>query len=263
MFEFLIVPFLAGLLVTAVLALAGNGLLLRGSVWQALALGQWAAVGGVLASALAWPAWLVSAVLGATIMALLQRCPDRERVPLGVFLGGLAAVTLLAANHARASLAAARWAEGQLYFVAGIDLVAIMGMAVASLAGRAGLERVWLYAQTSPDVPANRAPGLFQRSIDLGWLVAAIVLGTLTLGLPAALATLLFPAWAASWFASDLKSLLRWTQILALSGFAGAWTLALALDQPFAPVLVLVNLSVTVCVRWGGVLHRARFHNPN
>jgi len=34
-------------------------------------------------------------------------------------------------------------------------------------------------------------------------------------------------------------------------------------DQPFAPVLVLVNLLVAVGIRWGGALHRARFHNPN
>ncbi len=236
---------------TAILALAGNGLLLQGSVWQALALGQWAAVGGVLASALAWPVWPISIGLGATIMALLQRCPDRERIPLGVFLAGLAAVTLLAANHAQASIAAAAWAEGQIYFVAGIDLVIIAVMAVVSLAARAELTTLWLHAQAHPDIPGNRAPSLFQYSLGLSWLVVVIVLGTLTLGLPAALATLLFPAWAAAFFASDFKNLLLWTQILALCGFVAAWTLALALDQPFAPVLVLVNLLVTVGIRWG------------
>ncbi|NJN45151.1 MAG: ABC transporter [Candidatus Competibacteraceae bacterium] len=263
MFELLIVPFLAGFLITAVLALAGNGLLLRGSTWQALALSQWAAVGGVLASVLVWPAWPVSLALGAAVLGLLKRGSDRERMPLGVFLVGLAAVTLLATNHPRASLAAARWAEGQLYFAASGDLVAIAGVAVAALAMRAVLKRVWLHAQTHPDVPANQAPGTFQHGCELGWLVATIVLGTLTLGVPAALATLLFPAWTAAGFASDLKGLLYWTQVLALSGFVGAWLLALALDQPFAPVLVLVNLLVAVCVRWVGALHGARFHNPN
>lgn len=247
--DLLLVPFVAGLLVTAVLALAGAGLFLRGSVWQALALGQWAAAGGVLASVLHWPVLPVALALGAGVMALLQRSPDRERLPLAVFLAGLAAVTLLAANFAQASLAAASWAEGQLYFAGPRELWAVLALGAASLLLGPGLRRVWLHAQLAPDVAARPAPAAGLRLAEIAWLVAAIVLGSLVLGLPAALATLLLPAWGAAWLARNLIGLLLWSQAIALAGFLIAWSLSLPLDQPFAPVLVLVNAALALGAR--------------
>lgn len=247
--DLLLVPFLAGLLVTAVLALAGAGLFLRGSVWQALALGQWAAAGGVLASVLHWPVLPVALALGAGVMALLQRTPDRERLPLAVFLAGLAAVTLLAANFSQASLAAAAWAEGQLYFAGPQDLWAVAALALASLVLVAGLLKVWRHAQLAPDVPATPAPAAWLRLTEIAWLVAAIVLGSMVLGLPAALASLLLPAWGAAHLAHNLRGHFLWAQSLALAGFLIAWSLSLPLDQPFAPVLVLVNVALALAAR--------------
>lgn len=247
--DLLFVPFLAGLLVTGVLALAGAGLFLRGSVWQALALGQWAAAGGVLASVLHWPVLPVALLLGAGVMALLQRSADRERLPLAVFLAGLAAVTLLAANFSQASLAAAAWAEGQLYFAGPAELWAVAALAIMSLMLWPGLRRVWLHAQVAPDVPATPPPAHWLRLTEIAWLVAAIVLGSLVLGLPAALATLLLPAWGAAYLARNLRGLFLWTQVIALSGFLIAWGLSLPLDQPFAPVLVLVNAALALAAR--------------
>jgi len=247
--DLLLVPFVAGLLVTAVLALAGAGLFLRGSVWQALALGQWAAAGGVLASVLHWPVLPVALALGAGVMALLQRTPDRERLPLAVFLAGLAAVTLLAANFSQASLAAAAWAEGQLYFAGPQELWAVAALALASLMLVPGLLKVWRHAQLAPDVPAKRAPAAWLRLTEIAWLVAAIVLGSMVLGLPAALASLLLPAWGAAHLARDLRGHFLWAQSLALAGFLIAWSLSLPLDQPFAPVLVLVNIVLALVAR--------------
>ncbi len=247
--DLLLVPFAAGLLITAVLALAGAGLFLRGSVWQALALGQWAAAGGVLASVLHWPVLPVALVLGAGVMALLQRSPDRERLPLAMFLAGLAAVTLLAANFAQASLAAAAWAEGQLYFAAPRELGFVVALGVASVVLLPGLQRVWRHAQLAPDVPATPAPAAWLRLTEIAWLVAAIVLGSLVLGLPAALATLLLPAWGAAHLARNLRGHILWAQALAVAGFLIAWGLSLPLDQPFAPVLVLVNVALAVAAR--------------
>ncbi len=247
--DLLFVPFVAGLLITVVLALAGAGLFLRGSVWQALALGQWAAAGGVLASVLHWPVLPVALVLGAGVMALLQRSPDRERLPLAVFLAGLAAVTLLAANFPQASLAAAAWAEGQLYFAGPHELWAVVALGVASLMLAPGLYRVWRYAQVAPDVPAAPAPPAWLRLTEIGWLVAAVVLGSMVLGLPAALATLLLPAWGAAYLARNLRGLFLWAQAIALAGFLIAWSLSLPLDQPFAPVLVLTHAALALGAR--------------
>lgn len=247
--DLLLVPFIAGVLVTAVLALAGAGLFLRGSVWQALALGQWAAAGGVLASILHWPVLPVALLLGGGVMALLQGSRDRERLPLAVFLAGLATVTLLAANFAPASLAAAAWAEGQLYFAGPGELWSAAGLGLATLLMLPLLRRVWLHAQVAPDVAAAPGPASWQRLGEIAWLVAAIVLGSMVLGLPAALATLLLPAWGAACLAHNLLGLLLWTQALALAGFLLAWGLSLPLDQPFAPVLVLVNVGIAIAAR--------------
>lgn len=239
--DLLLIPFVAGALTTGVLALAGTGLFLRGSVWQALALGQWAAAGGVLASVLHGPVLPVALLVGGGVMAVLQRSPDRERLPLAIFLAGLAVVTLLAANFAQASLAAAAWAEGQLYFASPNELGAVITLGLVSLGLWPVLRRVWLHAQIAPDVAATLPPGPWLRLAEVAWLVAAIVLGSMVLGLPAALATLLLPAWGAAYLAHNLFGLLLWTQALAMLGFLTAWSLSLPLDQPFAPVLVLVN----------------------
>lgn len=51
-----------------------------------------------------------------------------------------------------------------------------------------------------------------------------------------------------SWLAT-LRRFLLWTLLLALFGYLLAWGLSLALDQPFAPVLVLCSLGSTVIVR--------------
>ena len=256
MTDLLLTPFVAGFLITLVLALAGSGLFLRGSVWQALALGQWAAAGGVLASVLHWPVLPVALALGAGVMALLQRVRDAERLPLALFLGGLAAVTLLAANFSQASIAAAAWAEGQLYFAGPGELIAVVVAGVASAVLWPWLRRVWLHAQLAPDVSAAPAPPAIARWLEIAWLVAVIVLGSMVLGMPAALATLLLPAWGAAFLARGLTGALLWTQSLATAGFLVAWSLSLPLDQPFAPVLVVVLLLLALLARAGAALRR-------
>ena len=60
------------------------------------------------------------------------------------------------------------------------------------------------------------------------------------------MATLLLPAWSAARIAGNLVQVLVWAQILAATAFVVAWVLSLWLDQPFAPVLVLVQLLLFV-----------------
>lgn len=240
--DWMLIPFLNGLLMTSLLGLAGVGLLLRGTVWQVFAVSQWAAVGGVLASVLALPVLAPSLILAALALVIQRRWRDAERLSLLLFLAGLAAVTLLVANLSQASLAAARWVDGQLYFTGPKELGWIAALLAASLAVMPVLRRVWLHAQLSPDRSGPPGPTLFIRSLELSWLVLVIVVGTQSLGVSGALATLLLPAWAAAQVAGKLSQLIIWTQMLATSGFAIAWGISLWLDQPFAPALVLVQL---------------------
>ncbi len=243
------VPFAGGLAVTLMLAFAGAGLFLRGSVWQALAVGQWAALGGVGAATFALPVVPVAVALAGAVMILLHRIRDRERWPMALFLAGLALITLFAANLPQANLASARWAEGQVYFLDRELLWIIGGVAAASLLLAPLLVRVWLYAQAVPDVglrAANR--GVFVV-LEAAWWVGVLVLGTAALGLPAALAALLLPAWGAASVARGLNEFVAVSLLLGATMFLLGWVSALHFDQPFGPVFVVWALVIAAVPR--------------
>ena len=243
------VPFTGGLAVTLMLAFAGAGLFLRGSVWQALAVGQWAALGGVVAATVALPVVPVAVALAGAVMIALHRIRDRERWPLALFLAGLALVTLFAANLPQANLAAARWAEGQVYFLDRELLWTIVGVTAASGLLAPLLVRVWLYAQAAPDVGLRSAHRGVFVVLEAAWWVSVVVLGTATLGLPAALAALLLPAWGASSVARGLHGFLAGSLLLGATVFLLAWLSALHFDQPFGPVFVVWALVIAAVPR--------------
>lgn len=239
-----VVPLVGGLAITLMLAFAGAGLFLRGSVWQALAVGQWAALGGVIAATAMLPLVPIAAILAGIVMLLLHRLRDRERWPLAFFLAGLALVTLFAANLPQANLAAARWAEGQVYFL-DVEMFWTMGAALAaSLVFAPLLIRTWLYAQAAPDVgPRSQNRSVFSV-MEAAWWVGVLVLGTVGLGLPAALAALLLPAWAAASVAHGLRGFLVGSLLLGATAFLLAWFTALYFNQPFGPVFVVWALLI-------------------
>ncbi len=243
------VPFAGGLAVTLMLAFAGAGLFLRGSVWQALAVGQWAALGGVVAATVTLPVVPVAVSLAGAVMILLHRIRDRERWPLALFLAGLALVTLLSANLPQANLAAARWAEGQVYFLDRELLWTIVSVTVASLLLAPLLVRIWLSAQASPDVGLRSTHRGGFVVLEAAWWVGVLVLGTAALGLPAALAALLLPAWGAASVARGLSGFLALSLLLGTTVFMLGWFSALHLDQPFAPVFVTWALIIAAVPR--------------
>lgn len=248
--ELLWLPFLTGVGVSVLLALAGVGLLLNGSAWQALALSQWAAVGGVAASALSWPVLPLALTVGGAMMWLLRLQSQGEPAALASFLTGLALVTLMAANLPQASLAASRWAEGQLYFVVPSDAWAVVVCVLITLPLLRYLQRFWLRSQLAPNVVSWATPRLTVRLGESAWLVAVVVLGAMVLGVPAALSTLLFPAWVSALKARCLRHCMTSAVTLALGTFLAAWVFSLWLDQPFAPVLIMTH-ALTATLLWG------------
>lgn len=240
--SFLFWPFIGGLLMAALLGLGGAAFFIKGSAWQGLALAQGAATGGLVASVLAWP--LVPTALGfaGLLMGLLQNKKDQERLSLAVFLAALALTTLLASNFSQASLAAARWMEGQVYFLAFRDIYWILALTGLTLLLLPWLYRVWLLSQLGEDRGCRQPAGRRLQFLDLSWRLLLVVLGSLTLGLPAALACLLLPAWTAALFAHNLKAFFLLSLAFSLAAFLLAWVVALLGDQPFAPVLVLIAL---------------------
>ncbi|WFE71124.1 metal ABC transporter permease [Halomonas sp. M1] len=248
--DMLWLPLLTGVGMTLLLALAGVGLFLKGSAWQALALSQWAAVGGVAASALSWPVLPIALGVSGAMMWLLRVQRQAEHAALASFLAGLALVTLLAANAPQASLAAARWAEGQLYFVVPSDTWAVIGLTLVSLLLFWTLRRTWLRGQLAPNVASWVTPSLSARLLEAGWLVAVIVMGAMVFGVPAALSTLLFPAWMSALQARCLQHWIQRTILLGLITFMAAWWLSLWWDQPFAPMLIITHVAMGMLL-WG------------
>ena len=245
---FLLWPFVGGLLMAALLGLGGAAFFLKGSAWQGLALAQMSATGGLVASVLAWPLVPTALAFAGVLTAVLQNQKDQERLSLAAFLAALAMTTLLASNFSQASLAAARWMEGQVYFLAFKDSVWVLALGGLTLLLLPWLYRVWLLSQLGADRGGRIAPGHRLQLLDIAWRLLLVVLGSLTLGLPAALACLLLPAWTAALFARNLKALFLLSLALSQSVFLLAWMIALWGDQPFAPVLVLVALSQGVAL---------------
>ena len=239
---FLFWPFIGGLLMALLLGLGGAAFFLKGSAWQGLALAQMAATGGLVASVLAWP--LVPAALGfaGVLTAVLQNRKEQERLSLAAFLAALAMTTLLASNFSQASLAAARWMEGQVYFLAGSQVAWVVALAGVTLTVLPWVYRVWLLSQLGADRGWRLPAGRRLQFLDVVWRLLLVVLGSLTLGLPAALVCLLLPAWTAAMFARGLKSFFLLSVVFSLTAFLLAWVIALRGDQPFAPVLVLVAM---------------------
>lgn len=241
-------PFVGGVLMSLLLGLGGAAFFLRGSAWQGLALAQGASAGGLVASVLVWP--LVPTALGcaAILMGVLQRYQDQERLSLVIFVLALATSTLLASHFSQASLAAARWTEGQVYFLTLNDLLWILTLALISLLLLPWLYRIWLWSQLGVHQRQQKLINRCGRLVDLGWRLMLVVLGSMTLGLPAALACLLLPAWTAALLARGYNHFLLLSSLLSGLAFLVAWVLALIWDQPFAPVLVVVAVIQALVV---------------
>ncbi|SIT69342.1 zinc/manganese transport system permease protein [Ectothiorhodosinus mongolicus] len=243
--------FATGLGMAAVLGLASAGLFLRGSIWQALAVSQWSALGGVFASTLALPILPVALGTAALAIAFLHWKNDAQRWPMLLFLGGIAGVMLLAGNFGQAELAAARWAEGQLYFVTrDLSLVALLVL-VASAILFPRLLRQWLLTQAGPDLGKGTRLSLSALLLEASWWTCVIVLGTVTMGLPASLALLLLPAWAATPIARHARGFVLTSLVIAVFSYVLAWFTALYFDQAFAPVLVACLILITAVMHLG------------
>lgn len=246
-------PFLTGFGVALLLGLGSTGLHLRGSVWQALSVSQWSAVGGVIASIFSWPVLPVAAIVAGLSLIVVQLRRDAEHLPLGLFLLGSAVVLVLAGNFGQAELSAANWAEGQLYFVTKdlgwvtLSVIALTGFGLRLLVAQ------WLRLQAAPDQGLYGQPSGWHLALEALWWTTIIVLASVTFGLIATLALLLFPAWTAGSIASNANQFLAWSIFIAGGGYLLAWTCALAFDQPFSPVLVIVLALIQFSSsKWSG-----------
>lgn len=241
-----LIPFLAGLPLALALPLLGNLLRLRDEWLAALGLAHLAGAAG-----LAGLAFQVPAVAGAPVGALAGGALKyligaRGNSVFGLLiLSGWAATLLIAANSPLGESLAHAVVDGQLYFAGPRELAAALLAGGLALAALPWLTPRLIRARLFPrHDTANRLPHWrWQLGFDL-LAALAIAVGTATLGLMAAFALVFLPAWLAYRRAPDWRRANRLAAGTGLAAYLAAFAAALALDQPFGPVLVVVLIVV-------------------
>jgi zinc transport system permease protein len=237
-------PLLVGLLLALFLPPLGALLRLRDEWLAALGLAHLAAASGLGGLALGVPA-IVGAALGAAIGATAKSFSHARGNSIYAFmiLAGWSATLLLAANTRLGSAMGHALVDGQLYFAGTLHLGMAIGLAAALALAVPWLAPRLIRARFLPQHERANALPAWRWHLGFDLLVAmGMAIGTATLGLMAAFALIFVPPWLAFRVAGS------WRATLAICGMGGtlayllAFALALALDQPFGPVLVSVLL---------------------
>ena len=241
------VPFVTGLLLATVLPLVGTLLMLREEWLAALGFAHLAA-----ASALLGLAGGVPAVVGATAGALLGGAAKtglraRGNAAYGfMILIGWAAMLLVAANTPIGDALGHALVDGQLYFAGRVELFAALVLAILSAAGLPWLNGRLLRARFFPRFERANALPAWRWHLGMDLLAAAgMAVGTATLGLMGAFALVFVPAWLAFRLAPGWRWTLLIAAVIGTVAYLTAFLLALALDQPFGPVLVATLLVLS------------------
>jgi zinc transport system permease protein len=242
--DLFLVPFLTGLVLAVLLPLLGCYLRLRDEWLAALAYSHVAAAGALLALVAGLAP--VAGGLAAAAFAGIGKRLFAERLSGGagialLLIGGWAAAVLLAANHTAAERMGHMLFDGQLYFTDAGQLVLVAGAALGALALLRRQSGTLLLARVYPEF--FRVRGLRVWPTQAGFdIVAALclALGTMSLGVMGAFALVFVPPWLAFRRGRTWRHGLGLATGIGLAAYAGAFFLALTLDQPFGPVLALL-----------------------
>jgi zinc/manganese transport system permease protein len=257
--DLFLIPFLAGLPLVLLLAWLGPLLRLRDEWLATLGLAHLAGAGGLAGLAAGLPTVLgapLAALAGAWLkFRLAGQGGGRHNLGNSLYaamiLLGWTATLLIAANTPLGDALAHALVDGQLYFAGQGELVVAWGLLGLGVAALPWLTPRLLRASLFPQhETANRLPA-WRWHLGFDLLVAlAVAVGTATLGLMGTFALVFLPAWVAfrragNWRRGTLLSL-----GLGLACYLAAFALALALDQPFGPVLVAVLGGAAVLAAW-------------
>jgi zinc transport system permease protein len=212
------------------LAALGLAHLAAASALAGMAVGLPIVVGGPVGAVAGVLAKSVFGIQGNTAYALM-------------ILIGWSLTLLLAANTPLGEALAHAMVEGQLYFagVGHLSALLLLGLAVFTLLP--WLTPRLLHARFFPEHDrANRLPAWrWHLSFDL--LIAfAMALGTASVGLMAAFAFVFIPPWVAFHIAGGWRMAVVLSALFGLLAYLIGFSCALALDQPFGPLMVAVLL---------------------
>jgi zinc/manganese transport system permease protein len=238
------VQLIVGLLAAMVLPLIGTFLRLRDEWLAALGYAHLSA-----ASGLAGLVWQLPIVVGAAIGALLGAIAKSFLGATGntayamMMLVGWSVTLLAAANTPLGESLSHAMIDGQLYFATRVHLVSLGLLLSAVIVALPWLIPRLIRARFFPfHEQANRLPAWrWHLSFDL-LAALGMALGTATIGLMAAFSLAFIPPWLAFSIASGWRSTLIWSTALGVIPYLLAFVAAIALDQPFGPVMVVALL---------------------
>lgn len=240
-------PFVNGLFLALLLPVLGAFVRLREEWLASLGLAQVSAAALVLGAILVEPVALVAlgaAAVAAAVKAFLGRSGN-DSYAVMILLGW--SVTLIGASFSpHGDELAHALVQGQIYFT---DMRHFEG--IGALLAVAALLLPWLsprllLGRFFPD--HFRANGIANPRHDLAFdvLVAVtLALSATAIGVMAAFALVFVPPWVAFRFAHGWRGTIAWSAGLGLLAYLAAFALAIRLDQPFGPVLVVALLLLT------------------
>ncbi len=245
------VPFATGLLIAGAVSLLGPMVRLRGEWLGALSYTQAAAAGAVIGTIAGLPPMAAAAATGAfaaILKAILhQHGNDYHGL---VIVVGWTIMILAMANSVHASFIGQALIDGQLYFADlwrfGGALIVAVGLMILNLTLARKMLTYSVFAETAR---ANNAP--VRRHVLTFDVAVAIALGVAasTMGIMAAFALALLPAWITFAVAASWRQAVWLSVGLSLAAYMAAFYVALVLDQPFGPVFV-ATLVLLLPIRW-------------
>lgn len=236
-------PLVTGLLAAALLARLGVWLRLREEWLAAFGIAHVAAAGAMLGAAAGAPA-LAVAPLAAAAGAVLKRMHGRGNAGyVLMILGGWSLMLLAGANLPGLQVLGTALIDGQLYFAQAAHLGATAALFVLVHPVVTRIGRLLLRAELFPAAEQANPVGAWRWHLGFDLLLAVtLAVATLTLGVMAVFALVFIPARFAFQSSANWRRAQSDAVALGVLGFLIAYALALWLDQPFGPVVVLVLL---------------------
>lgn len=240
------IPFVTGLAFALSLPILGMYLRLREEWLAALAFAQLAAAGSLTAAISGLPLQLGAlGAAGAGSLAKSLLAPTGNNGYAAMMIFGWAVCILLLANVPVAEHLAHALFDGQLYFVDAAQLHAAAGYLAAAGGALFLLSRPLLLERMLPGffAASGRSARRYHVAFDL-LAASGLALATASLGVMAAFGLVFVPSMIAYRIGTS------WTVSLAIAAGVGlasyllGFVVALELDQPFGPVLVLILVSI-------------------
>lgn len=247
-------PFATGFAYALCLPVLGMYLLLHDEWIAALALAQVSAFGALAAVALHAPVMMgaAAATLAATLAkARLGRGGATGYVLLLLF--GWSGALLLVANLPLADPLGRALLDGQLYFANAAHLAAGVGAVALTYGALVKLSRPLLLERLLPGFSVAKRKRARRLGFAFDLLAAGVIaFATASVGVMATFALLYAPSVMAYRLAPDWKTSLFGALATGAALYAAGFALAVALDQPFGPVLVLLAVvSTAILLRMG------------